>query len=124
MQPSPARPAARWQALWRDAVRETFPETAIAVAAKALGLDVARAFEERGFRGHTLHVRRTTSTWTPSFETGPARLTLYGHPPDALFVDRPFRLEATPSDSDGVLSLWARGPDGELAMRAEARFDD
>ncbi|MCD2185298.1 FAS1-like dehydratase domain-containing protein [Rhizobium sp. GN54] len=41
-----------------------------------------------------------------------------------LFVDRPFRLEATPSDSDGVLSLRARGPEGELAMRAEARFDD
>ncbi|KEQ04203.1 acyl-CoA dehydrogenase [Pseudorhizobium pelagicum] len=41
-----------------------------------------------------------------------------------LFVDRPFHLEAAPLDSDGALSLWARGPDGELAMQAEARFDD
>ncbi|NVP55408.1 FAS1-like dehydratase domain-containing protein [Mycoplana rhizolycopersici] len=39
-----------------------------------------------------------------------------------LFVDRPFHLEAAPSE--GVLSLWARGPESELAMQAEARFDD
>jgi 3-methylfumaryl-CoA hydratase len=41
-----------------------------------------------------------------------------------LFVDRPFHLEAAPSEGDSTLSLWARGPDGELAMQAEARFDD
>ena len=41
-----------------------------------------------------------------------------------LFVDRPFHLEAAPLDGDSALSLWARGPDGELAMQAEARFDD
>ena len=41
-----------------------------------------------------------------------------------LFVDRPFRLEAAPLDGDSALSLWARGPDGELAMQAEAHFDD
>lgn len=37
-----------------------------------------------------------------------------------LFVDRPFHLEA--AESAEGLSLWARGPEGELAMRAEARF--
>ena len=40
-----------------------------------------------------------------------------------LFVDRPFRLEAAEAEG-GALALWARGPDGELAMQAEARFDD
>lgn len=39
-----------------------------------------------------------------------------------LFVDRPFRIEA--AESTEGLSLWARGPEGELAMRAEARFGE
>ncbi|MBB4303237.1 3-methylfumaryl-CoA hydratase [Rhodobium orientis] len=38
-----------------------------------------------------------------------------------LFVDRPFRLEASTGDA-GSLDVWARGPDGELAMKAEASF--
>lgn len=38
-----------------------------------------------------------------------------------LFVDRGFTLEAAPAQ-DGGLTLWARGPDGELAMRADAGF--
>ena len=38
-----------------------------------------------------------------------------------LFVNRPFRLEGREAD-DGTLSLWARGPDGELAMSAAAAF--
>lgn len=38
-----------------------------------------------------------------------------------LFVGRAFQLEARQLD-DGTLSLWARGPDGELAMSATAAF--
>ena len=41
-----------------------------------------------------------------------------------LFVDRPFRLEAAASKAGDGLSLWARGPEGELAMQATAGFDD
>ncbi|MCJ8518500.1 3-methylfumaryl-CoA hydratase [Pseudorhizobium tarimense] len=41
-----------------------------------------------------------------------------------LFVDRPFHLEAVTSENHGGLSLWARGPEGELAMQATASFDD
>jgi len=37
-----------------------------------------------------------------------------------LFVDRAFRLEAMPGETAESLSLWARGPDGELAMKADA----
>jgi len=39
-----------------------------------------------------------------------------------LFVGRPFQLEGR-SESDRSLALWARGPDGELAMSATATFD-
>ena len=38
-----------------------------------------------------------------------------------LIVDRAFRLEGREGD-DGKLALWARGPDGELAMSATAAF--
>ena len=39
-----------------------------------------------------------------------------------LFVDRPFNLEAR-DGKDGSLDLWARGPDSELAMSANAYFE-
>ncbi|WP_129774601.1 acyl-CoA dehydrogenase [Peristeroidobacter soli] len=38
-----------------------------------------------------------------------------------LFVSRAFQLEGQASD-DGTLALWARGPEGELAMSAKASF--
>lgn len=38
-----------------------------------------------------------------------------------LFVGRAFRLEGR-EESDGSLALWARGPDGELAMSATATW--
>lgn len=38
-----------------------------------------------------------------------------------LFVSRAFRLEGRQAE-DGTLALWARGPDGELAMSATAEF--
>ncbi len=42
-----------------------------------------------------------------------------------LFVSAPFTLEAKSVEGDAAaLDLWARGPSGELAMRASARFSD
>ena len=38
-----------------------------------------------------------------------------------LFVGRAFQLEGRPAE-DGTFALWARGPDGELAMSATAAF--
>ena len=38
-----------------------------------------------------------------------------------LFANRPFHLEAREHDAD-TLEVWARGPDGELAMSATARL--
>jgi 3-methylfumaryl-CoA hydratase len=38
-----------------------------------------------------------------------------------LFVGRPFLLEGRQAE-DGTLALWARGPEGELAMSATASF--
>lgn len=41
-----------------------------------------------------------------------------------LFVDRPFFIEAAKGENGTDLDLWARGPEGELAMRAKATFAD
>jgi 3-methylfumaryl-CoA hydratase len=38
-----------------------------------------------------------------------------------LVVNRPFRVEGRETEG-GALALWARGPDGELAMSASATF--
>lgn len=38
-----------------------------------------------------------------------------------LFVDRAFQLEGR-EEGDGTLAVWARGPDGDLAMSATAGF--
>lgn len=40
-----------------------------------------------------------------------------------LLVGQPFRVEGR-VDGDGILSLWARGPAGELAMSAHAQLGD
>jgi 3-methylfumaryl-CoA hydratase len=48
-----------------------------------------------------------------------ARFDFRGATP--LFVGRAFQLEGRQVD-DGTLELWARGPDGELAMSATAAF--
>jgi 3-methylfumaryl-CoA hydratase len=53
----------------------------------------------------------------------PRRLTRFNFRGVApLFVDRPFSLEARNIDEDAKLDLWACGPDGELAMLADATF--
>jgi 3-methylfumaryl-CoA hydratase len=39
-----------------------------------------------------------------------------------LFVDRPFHIEGSDGDAVGVMRLWAKGPEGNLAMTAEAEF--
>ena len=49
-----------------------------------------------------------------------ARFSFRGVTP--LFVDRPFQLEGREEDS-ASLTVWARGPDGELAMSASAGFE-
>ncbi len=48
-----------------------------------------------------------------------ARFDFRGATP--LFVGRAFRLEGRQAE-DGTLEVWARGPDGELAMSATAAF--
>jgi 3-methylfumaryl-CoA hydratase len=86
--------------------------------------DQAYARDEEGYRDLVVH-GPLTATLLQQFalEHGGgrplARFEFRGVSP--LFVDRAFRLEGRDA-GDGTLSLWARGPDGELAMSASAAF--
>ena len=39
-----------------------------------------------------------------------------------LFVDRWFHVEGSRTETENGLTVWARGPEGEIAMRAEVEF--
>jgi 3-methylfumaryl-CoA hydratase len=86
--------------------------------------DLPYAREEEGYAGLVVH-GPLTATLLQGFAArcGGRRLARFafrGLSP--LFADRPFRLGAMP-DGEGLL-LWAAGPEGGLAMRAEAAFRD
>ncbi|APZ55405.1 FAS1-like dehydratase domain-containing protein [Salipiger abyssi] len=83
--------------------------------------DRTYAREEEDYRDLVVH-GPLTATLLQGFATaaGAGRLTRFefrGMAP--LFGDRPFTLEAG-EEADGVMPIWAKGPDGELAMQASA----
>jgi 3-methylfumaryl-CoA hydratase len=86
--------------------------------------DQAYARDEEGYPDLVVH-GPLTATLLQQFalEHGPgrplARFDFRGVQP--LFVGRAFQLEGRQVE-DGALELWARGPDGELAMSATAAF--
>lgn len=105
---------------WDDARRQVFPETALAVAAKRFGLDVARVFDEATTRGTTLAVRRKRAAWTPVLAKGPPRFEIgfgsnqgYG-PSHLVFVER--TVELTPI----VRSIAGAGRGLTLAFGGDA----
>jgi len=86
--------------------------------------DQVYAREQEGYPGLVVH-GPLTATLLQQFalahgEGRPlARFDFRGVTP--LYVDRPFRLEGRQAE-DGTLALWARAPEGELAMSATAAF--
>jgi 3-methylfumaryl-CoA hydratase len=86
--------------------------------------DQAYARDEEGYPNLVVH-GPLTATLLQQFalEHGSgrplARFDFRGVTP--LFIGRPFQLEGRQLEDD-TLALWARGPDGELAMSAAAAF--
>ncbi|WP_339947312.1 acyl-CoA dehydrogenase [uncultured Albimonas sp.] len=96
------------------------------------------------FNGHRIHYDRPYATQEEGYRDlvfhGPLTATLLqalaqGLRPDQrlagfefrgmspIFVDRPFQLEAAKGETPETMALWARGPEGELCMKASARFE-
>lgn len=114
------------QAQWS---REVFPDTTLLFRYSALTFnghrihyDLAYARDEENYPGLVVH-GPLTATLLQGFALEHAegrKLAAFefrGVSP--LFAGRAFQLEGSRS-GDNTLSLWARGPDGELAMSATA----
>ena len=121
--PSPAPEGAQWsQAVTPDPVL-LFRYSALTSNGHRIHYDAPYARQEEGYRDLVVHgplVATLLQGLAVRARPG-ARLSGFSFRGVApLFVDRGFHVEAAP-EGDG-LSLWARGPDGELAMRADASF--
>ena len=55
---------------WDEGIRQTFPETALAVAAKHVGMTVDRMIGDTAPRGTTLALRRKRAAWKPEYVKG------------------------------------------------------
>ena len=102
-----------------------FRYSALTYNAHRIHYDLAYARGEEGYPNLVVH-GPLTATLLQNFATTCAsgrRMTRFEfrgiHP---LFLGASFRLEAARGD-DGALKVWARGPQGELAMQATALFD-
>ena len=87
--------------------------------------DRSYARDEEDYRDLVVH-GPLTATLLQGFATAgqSARLATFSFRGMApLFGDRPFTLEAAARDGD-ALTLWAKGPEGELAMQAQATLVD
>ncbi|MEJ8850136.1 FAS1-like dehydratase domain-containing protein [Variovorax rhizosphaerae] len=131
--PSGAAPAAAPQRYEGEAQwgRDVSPDTTLLFRYSALTFnghrihyDLAYAHDEEGYAGLVVHGPLTATLLQQlALEQGSgrplARFDFRGVSP--LFAGRAFRIEGRAAD-DGSLALWARGPDGELAMSATAAF--
>nr|MDP2190541.1 MaoC family dehydratase N-terminal domain-containing protein [Rhodoferax sp.] len=126
--PAPAPEPYDGQAQWSRSVEPDttllFRYSALTFNGHRIHYDQSYAREEEGYPNLVVH-GPLTATLLQQFamEHGGgrplARFDFRGVSP--LFVDRAFRLEGREAE-DGTLALWARGPDGELAMSATAAF--
>lgn len=122
---TPGPELAEWQ-------QEVTPDTVLLFRYSALTYnghrihyDLPYARDEEGYPNLVVH-GPLTATLLQNFAMACAlgrrlkRFEFRGvHP---LFVSSPFSLEAA-KNGDGALKLWARGPQGELAMQASAILD-
>lgn len=128
--PKPTPPAAPDGAVWSEEVTPDpvllFRYSALTSNGHRIHYDQPYARNEEGYRDLVVH-GPLISTLLQNFATSLkpdaalARFDYRGMAP--LFVDRPFRLEATDGEAPNELALWAKGPDGEYAMKAVAGFD-
>jgi 3-methylfumaryl-CoA hydratase len=127
---APATTAAPENAQWTESVTPDttmlFRYSALTFNGHRIHYDQTFAREEEHYPGLVVH-GPLTATMLQNFARKirpESRLEAFefrgAHP---LFVSTRFDLQAREADGDSnTLDLWARGPSGELAMRASARF--
>lgn len=126
-QPAPAPDGAAWsEEVVPDPVL-LFRYSALTSNGHRIHYDRPYATGEEGYPGLVVHgplLATLLQGFAQQCRPGAAlaRFSFRGMAP--VFVDAPFRLEAKPGDGDGALSLWVQGPAGELAMTADAFFEE
>ena len=122
--PEPHEAAAEWRSEVRPDTTLLFRYSALTFNGHRIHYDQAYARDEEGYPDLVVH-GPLTATLLQQFALAQgqgrplAAFDFRGVSP--LFVGRPFHLEGRRAE-DGSLVLWARGPDGELAMSATASF--
>jgi 3-methylfumaryl-CoA hydratase len=122
--PKPYEGVSQWSRSIEPDTTLLFRYSALTFNGHRIHYDQAYARDEEGYPDLVVH-GPLTATLLQQFalEHGAgrplARFDFRGVTP--LFVGRAFKLEGRHVE-DGTLALWARGPDGELAMSATAAF--
>ena len=115
----------QWSREYRPDTTLLFRYSALTFNGHRIHYDLPYARDEEGYPDLVVH-GPLTATLLQQFATEHSdgrRLTGFDfRGVNPLFVDKPFQLEARP-EGDDSLALWARGPEGQLAMSATARFE-
>jgi 3-methylfumaryl-CoA hydratase len=114
----------QWSRSFEPDTTLLFRYSALTFNGHRIHYDQAYAHDEEGYPDLVVHGPLTaTLLQLFALEHGGgrplARFDFRGVAP--LFVGRAFQLEGKQAE-DGTLAVWARGPDGELAMSATAAF--
>ena len=123
--PAPAPEGAAWsEGVTPDPVL-LFRYSALTSNGHRIHYDQPYARNEEGYRDLVVHgplIATLLQNFAASLkpDAALARVDYRGMAP--LFVDRPFRIEAADGEGPHDLMLWAKGPDGEYAMKATAHF--
>jgi len=122
--PRPYEAQAQWVETVSPDTTLLFRYSALTFNGHRIHYDLDYARHEEGYPNLVVH-GPLTATLLQQFATehgqGRALQQFDFRAVSPLFVDRAFTLEAR-EESDGSLAVWARGPDGELAMQASASF--
>jgi len=124
-QPAPAPSGAEWSEAVVPDPTLLFRYSALTYNGHRIHYDQSYARNEEGYRDLVVHgpLISTLLQGLAGRCRREARLSRFAFRAIApLFVDRCFNVEATRIENSSALSLWARGPEGELAMKAEAAF--
>ena len=124
-EPPPAPEGAMWARTVTPDPVLLFRYSALTFNGHRIHYDHPYATHEEGYRGLVVH--------GPLIATLLMDLCRRSRPDSALtrfdfravsplFDDRPFRLEGVPAADGRTAKVWARGPDGQLAMTADAAF--
>ncbi|MEQ9152610.1 MAG: MaoC family dehydratase N-terminal domain-containing protein [Parvibaculum sp.] len=124
--PEPAPDGAEWSEVVHPDSVLLFRYSALTSNGHRIHYDLPYAQQEESYRSLVVH-GPLTATLLQGFAArcrpGSALASFSFRGVSPLFVDRSFMQQAA-ANGDGSLLLWARGPGGELAMRAEAGFGD